>query len=228
MPGRHAWHGRYPSRVLPTDPPPDARDAWPSYAAIAAVGYVVYGVGAVAPYLRTQLGLSDAQVGLHSSAMAIGLVLSGVIAAALDRRFGEVTVRGAGVAILAVAVVVLALGPALAATLGAALLVGLGAGTLLGYANALLGRPGGRLARLRVARANVWAMVSAFVCPVVLAAASGHGSAVGARAPPGARSARHRRARPACRSSPGARVRDERTAPGCRPGSGWPGSSSSR
>jgi hypothetical protein len=37
---------------------------------------VVYGVGAVSPYLRTQLGLTDAEVGLHSSAMAIGLVLS--------------------------------------------------------------------------------------------------------------------------------------------------------
>ena len=161
--------------MLTTDPPRDARDAWPSYAAIAAVGYVVYGVGAVAPYLRIQLGLSDAQVGLHSSAMAIGLVVSGVTAASLDRRLGEVAVRGAGIATLAIAVVVLALGPALAATLGAALLVGLGAGTLLGYANALLGRPGGRLARLRVARANVWAMVSAFVCPVVLAVASGTG-----------------------------------------------------
>lgn len=157
--------------MQPTDPSPASRDAWPSYAAIAAVGYVVYGVGAVAPYLRTQLGLTDAQVGLHSSAMAVGLVLSGVIAAGLDRRFGEIMVRGAGIATMAVAVVVLALGPALAATLGAALLVGFGAGTLLGYANALLGRPGGRLARLRVARANVWAMVSAFVCPVILAAA---------------------------------------------------------
>ena len=161
--------------MRPTDPTTDARDAWPSYAAIAAVGYVVYGVGAVAPYLREHLGLSDAQVGLHSSAMAVGLVLSGVIAAALDRRFGEISVRGAGIATLAVAIFGLALGPALAATLGAALLVGLGAGTLLGYANALLGRPGGRLARLRVARANVWAMVSAFVCPVVLATASGSG-----------------------------------------------------
>ena len=171
----HRGSGLYPSRVPPTHPTPDARDAWPSYAAIAAVGYVVYGVGAVAPYLRDQLGLSDAQVGLHSSAMAVGLVLSGVIAAALDRRFGEISVRGAGIATLAVAIVVLALGPALAATLGAALLVGLGAGTLLGYANALLGRPGGRLARLRVARANVWAMVAAFVCPVVLATASGSG-----------------------------------------------------
>jgi hypothetical protein len=159
--------------VQPSDATIPARDAWPSYAAIAAVGYVVYGVGAVAPYLRTQLGLSDAQVGLHSSAMAVGLVVSGAMAAAADRRFGEVVVRGAGIGALLLAVVVLAAGPAVAATLGAALLVGVGAGTLLGYANALLGRPGGRPARLRLARANVWAMVSAFVCPIVLAAASG-------------------------------------------------------
>ena len=47
--------------------------------------------------------------------------MSGVTAASLDRRLGEVTVRGAGIATLAIAVVVLALGPALAATLGAAL-----------------------------------------------------------------------------------------------------------
>jgi hypothetical protein len=159
--------------VHQTDPAIRARDAWPSYAAIAAVGYVIYGVGAVAPYLRTQLGLSDTEVGLHSSTMAVGIVLSGVLAAALDKRFGETVVRGAGVAAMALAVIVLSIGPALAATLGAALLVGLGAGTLLGYANAILGRPGGRVARLRVARANVWAMVSAFVCPVVLAVASG-------------------------------------------------------
>ena len=108
--------------------------------------------------------------------MAVGLVLSGVIAAALDSAFGGVAIcRGAGIAPWLSPIVGLALGPALAATLGAALLMGLGAGTLLGYANALLGRPGGRLARLRVARANVWAMVSAFVCPVVLATASGSG-----------------------------------------------------
>ena len=152
-----------------------ARDAWPSYAAIAAIGYVVYGLGAIAPYLRTQLGLSGAEVGLHSTAMAIGLVLSGAVAAGLDRRFGEITVRGAAIGGLAVAMITLAIAPALGVTLAAALLVGLGTGTLLGFTNAVLGRPAGRPARLRVARANVWAMVSAFVCPVVLAAAASKG-----------------------------------------------------
>ena len=159
----------------PTEQTIDPRDAWPSYAAIAVVGYVIYGVGAVAPYLRIHLGLSEAEVGLHSSAMAVGLVVSGVLAATLDRRFGEIAVRAGGVLSLVLAVVGLAVAPALGATLAAALLVGLGVGILLGYANALLARPGGRSARLRVARANVWAMVTAFLCPVLLAFASGSG-----------------------------------------------------
>ncbi len=158
--------------MRPARTPGPARDAWPSYVAIAAVGYVVYGVGAVTPYLRSQLGLSDALVGLHSSALAVGLILSGTMAAALDRRFGETRVRAGAIVGLVVAIGALAVAPALMVTLAAALLVGLGAGTLLGYANAVLGRPGGRLAHLRVVRANVWAMVSAFVCPVVLSAAA--------------------------------------------------------
>ncbi len=149
-----------------------ARDAWPSYATIATIGYVIYGIGAIAPYLRSQLGLSDAEVGLHSTALAIGLVVAGAIAAGLDRRVGEVAVRGLAIGGLAVAVVALAIAPAYAVTLGGSILVGFGTGTLLGYANAILAQPGGRLARLRVARANVWAMVAAFACPVALATAA--------------------------------------------------------
>ncbi|MEA2620267.1 MAG: hypothetical protein QOC97_1040, partial [Chloroflexota bacterium] len=158
--------------MRPARTPDPAHDAWPSYVAIAAVGYVVYGVGAVTPYLRSQLGLSDAIVGLHSSALALGLILSGMLAAALDRRFGEAQVRAGAIIGLVAAIGALAVAPALIVTLAAALLVGLGAGTLLGYANAAFGRPGGRLAHLRVVRANVWAMVSAFVCPVMLSAAA--------------------------------------------------------
>lgn len=104
--------------------------------------------------------------------MAVGLVLAGVITAGLDRRVGEVAVRGVAVGALTVAVIGLATAPAFGVTLLAAVLVGFGTGTVLGYANAVLGRPGGRVARLRVARANVWAMVAAFVCPVVLATAA--------------------------------------------------------
>lgn len=149
--------------------------AWPSYVADAAIGYVIYGLGAAGPYLRTQLGLSDAEVGLHSTALAIGLVVAGTLAAGLGRRFGDLAVRGAAIATIAVALPILAEAPAVVATLGASLLIGLGAGTLLGHVNTTLGAPGGRLARLRLARANVWAMISAFVGPVIVAAGASIG-----------------------------------------------------
>jgi MFS family permease len=151
--------------------PERGHDAWPSYAALAAIGYVIYGVGAVAPYLRLQLGLSDAEVGLHSTAVAVGVVLTGVVTPALARRFGEMAVRRAALGGLAIAVGALAFAPALVVTLAAGVLIGFGTGTMLGYANAILARSGGRLARMRVARANLWAIVAAFACPVAVATA---------------------------------------------------------
>jgi len=154
---------------------PEPEGAWPSYIALAAIGYVIYGLGAAGPYLRTQLGLSDAEVGLHSTALAIGLVVAGTVAADLGRRFGGAAVRGGAIAAIGVALPVLAATPSITATLGASLLIGLGAGTLLGHVNATLGAPGGRLARLRLARGNVWAMIAAFVGPIIVAAGASIG-----------------------------------------------------
>jgi MFS family permease len=150
-------------------------DAWAGYVAIATVGYVVYGLGAVGPYLRERLALSDVQVGLHSSALAIGFIVAGLFAARAGARLGELTVRAAALGLLAVAVVVLAWAPSAVATLAAALNIGLGAGTVLSYTNASLAASGGSLARKRLGRANVWAMVAAFAAPVLLAAGASSG-----------------------------------------------------
>jgi MFS family permease len=150
-------------------------DAWPGYVAIATVGYVIYGLGAVVPYLRGRLGLSDAEVGLHSTAMAIGFVLAGLFAARVGDRVGEVAVRASALVLLAVAVLLLAWAPDAVATLVAGVAIGLGAGIVLGYANASLGAPGGSSGRLRLGRANVWAMVAASVAPILFAAGAGSG-----------------------------------------------------
>ena len=93
------------------------RAAWPSYATVAAAAYVIYGIGAIAPYLRNDLGLSEAQVGLHSTMLAIGLIAAGLIAAELDRRLGEVAIRRLAIGAIAVAVVALGTAAALGVTL---------------------------------------------------------------------------------------------------------------
>ncbi len=144
-----------------------SRNAWPSYVAIATVGYVVYGLGSAAPYVRRQLDLSDTLVGLHSTALAIGFVIAGAFAGRVARRIGELVTRAGGLALIAAAVVMLIAAPNVAATLGAGVLIGVGAGTTLGFANATMGAPGGSLSRLRLGRANVWAMVAAFTAPVL-------------------------------------------------------------
>jgi MFS family permease len=152
-----------------------ATDAWPAYLAVATVGYVVYGLGAVGPYLRERLHLSDTEVGLHSTAMAVGVVIAGTFAARASARFGEVAVRAASLALLAVAVALLAWAPSLVATLAAGAAIGLGAGTVLTFANASLGVSGGSVSRVGLGRANVWAMVAAFAAPVLFAAGASSG-----------------------------------------------------
>jgi hypothetical protein len=113
--------------------------------------------------------------------MAGGLVLAGLLASAAARRIGWRTTRGLALAMLVLAVVGLATAPAIGVTLVASLALGAGSGTVLGHANATLAAPGGSRSRLQLARANVWAMVAAFVASVVLAVgvASGTGWWIG-------------------------------------------------
>jgi MFS family permease len=151
------------------------RATWFGYAGGATAGYLAYTIGAVAPYIGARLGLTDAQIGLHSTAVAAGLVVAGAIVANLAIGFGEAHVRALALAAIVVGVPLLALAPALAATLTAATLIGLGVGTVLGYTNATLGRPGGRLAQKRLARGGVASIVASFVGPALVAAGAASG-----------------------------------------------------
>jgi MFS family permease len=151
------------------------RAAWFAYAGGATAGYLAYTIGAVAPYIGAQLGLTDAQIGLHSTAVAAGLVVAGAVVANLAAGFGETRTRAGALAAVVVGVPLLVRAPALAATLTAATLIGLGVGTVLGYANATLGRPGGRLAQQRLARGGVASILASFVGPALVAAGAASG-----------------------------------------------------
>jgi hypothetical protein len=152
-----------------------ASRTWPAYVGVATAGYLLYTLGAVGPYLRSQLGLTGAEVGLHSTAVAAGLMVAGLFAADLARRFGELRVRGTALVALLIAGLILIWAPALGATLAAAASIGFGVGTVLGYANATLGEPGGRSARIHLARSGVWGILAGFVGPAVVAAGASMG-----------------------------------------------------
>ena len=59
-----------------------------SYIDQGVIGYLIYMVGAVTAFLAAALALSDGQAGLHSSALAVGMITASLFSHGLDLRFG--------------------------------------------------------------------------------------------------------------------------------------------
>jgi hypothetical protein len=65
------------------------RVTWFAYAYLCVVGFLLYAIGALTPYLRDALRLSAAEAALHASILAVGLMVAGSSADALERRLGR-------------------------------------------------------------------------------------------------------------------------------------------
>ena len=68
--------------------PASASEVRSAYIDQVAVGYLLYGVGSVTAFLAVALSLSDAQAALHSSMLAIGLLVAGFAGTRIDATLG--------------------------------------------------------------------------------------------------------------------------------------------
>jgi MFS family permease len=134
----------------------------------SVIGYLLYGVGAITAFLAVLLSLSDAQAGLHSSVLAVGIAVAGLTGDRLDAIVGWRVAHLTAYLLLAAASVCLVTAPAFVVTLAGAGAVGLGTGLLLAHINRSLTRGGGTLARVRMARAALVAMVASLSVPLVI------------------------------------------------------------
>jgi MFS family permease len=146
-----------------------------AYVDQAAISYSFYVVGASTAFIAVALSLSETQAGLHSSAMAVGMIVAGLAGDRFDLVGGMRRVHLVAMGSLAVALVLLALAPSLVLTLAASLGIGLGAGAMFGHVNQALGAGGGPTARLQLTRAAFIAKASQLMAPVAIAV----GAAVG-------------------------------------------------
>jgi MFS family permease len=133
----------------------------------AVVGYLLYGVGAVTAFLAAALTLSDAEAALHSSVLAIGLLVAGFAGDRVDARIGLRRSNVLAYGLLATASVCLATAPAYVVTLAGAGM-GVAVGLLLAHLNRALTRGGGALAQVRMSRAGLVAMFGSMSVPVVI------------------------------------------------------------
>ena len=150
------------------DAPASTFEVRSSYLDQSVIGYLLYGVGAVTAFLAVVLSLSDAEAALHSSALAVGIALAGLAGERLDGLLGARTAHAVAYLLLAIASVCLASAPAYGVTLLGALAAGLGTGLLLAHVNRTLTRGGGTLARVRMGRAALVAMVASLCVPLVI------------------------------------------------------------
>lgn len=141
-----------------------------AFARLSLAGYLLYGFGYVVPLLRLDLGLSESLAGLHASAIAVGIILSGLAGDRFARllgveRAGRTAVLGVGAAAFAVA-----FAPHVVVSLVAGLFFGFFAGGVLSAVNQRLSALGGRAAGVALARANLSALLATLLAPLAIAA----------------------------------------------------------
>ena len=140
-----------------------------AYVDQTVLGYVMYLLGAASAFLAAALALSDAQAGLHSSAMAAGLIGAGLVGHRLDDRFGIGAVHLGALAVLVIAILLIAWAPAFAVTLAGAVALGAGCGLVLTHVNAAVSAVGGVRALVQFTRSTLISMLSSITVPIVIA-----------------------------------------------------------
>jgi predicted MFS family arabinose efflux permease len=149
------------------------RLTWVAYVMLAWFAYLQAAPGQVIAHLRDELHLSYAVGGLHVAAFAGGSMVSGVLAARLERAAGRRTLLWSGAAVMAAGTVGLTTGRAAAVTAGSVLVMGLGGGTVLTTIQATLADHHGERRTVALAEANVAAAVAYVLLIGALGLASG-------------------------------------------------------
>jgi MFS family permease len=153
---------------------PRLNATWTTFSYLAVWAFVLYGLGSATPYIRDDLALTGFEAGLHASALAVGLLISGATADALARRIGAGPLLDLAALDLTVAVVLVAVAPTLPISLAGAFLIGIGGGLLVTHVHAALGRSADVSLRRLLAQANALAMVTAAAAPIALGLAAAY------------------------------------------------------
>ncbi|RMI07066.1 MFS transporter [Cellulomonas triticagri] len=124
------------------------------YGSFVTWGWLLYSFNPSVPLLASDLGLSNAQAGLHGTAMAVGAVLAAAVTPAAVRRLGRQPALAGACVLLAAGIALLVTGGALPVTLGAMVVVAVGGNVMIASSQAGLADHHGRAASAAVTEAN--------------------------------------------------------------------------
>ena len=144
------------------------RLTWWSYAVLASFAFVLNGLGPVLLDLREELDLSRTMAGLHSTGLAVGVLLAGVIGEAARRAVGWTGVLWSGIAGLLAGVLGVGLAATVALTLPSAVVIGLAGTLLLTMVPAVLSARHGPASGAAVAEAHATASLLGVLAPLAV------------------------------------------------------------
>jgi len=148
------------------------RDTWISFTDLAVWGFLMYGLGIATPYLQKDLHLTAFEAGLHGSALAVGVLIAGLITDRVARLVGMRWLPDVEVAILGLGIALFTFAPSLPVSLVGAAVMGLGGSILSTDNNVRLGRVKGEGSRKLLSQAYGLSMIMAGVAPVAIGLAA--------------------------------------------------------
>jgi hypothetical protein len=137
---------------------------------LASFAFILNGLGPVVLDLRDELDLSRTMTGLHSTGLAVGVLLAGAVGEALRRAVGWSGVLWSGIAGLLAGVVGLGTAATVALTLPSAVLIGLAGTLLLTMVPGVLSARHGAASGAAVAEAHATASLLGVLAPLAVGA----------------------------------------------------------
>ncbi len=141
---------------------------WSVYALLGVYGYFLYAFGPSVELLGAEQRLPNAVSGLHSTSLALGAVVSGLVGARVTRRFGRKAVLRGGALALCAGAVLYCSTTALPGTLLAALLAGTAGSAIVNAHSAVLSEHHGDAGPAAISEANALASASGLFGPLAV------------------------------------------------------------
>ena len=141
-----------------------------SYLSTAAYVWGLYGMGPALLLLRDETGMTRTVSSFHSSAIAVGVFLVGIIGAAVTERLGRARTVAIGAACAATGISFVAFGGAPARSIAGAFVLGLGGSLLLNGIASFLTEHHGSLAAHALGEQNGIGVTAGLLAPMALGA----------------------------------------------------------
>ncbi len=151
------------------------RSTWISYGQASAFGWFIYGLGPAMVLLSDEQGTTPVVMSLHTSAMALGTIISGALTPAFVVRWGRgrlLRVAGLGIA-LGISLLVFA--PNTYVSLSATFLTGIFSAAAVTTTSSFLSHEHGPASPIALSEANAGAALTGLLSPLIIGALVGAG-----------------------------------------------------